>query len=127
VPWREIPSYLALADAFVQPGPPDDFNRYRLPSKLPEFLAMGRPVILPNCNIGHDLRHGENALLLEEGNAPEIVARVEQLIADRALADALGRGSRKFATEQLSWEANAAGLAGFLEEAASSHAVGSVV
>ncbi len=69
IPWREIPGYLALADAFVQPGAPDDFNRYRLPSKLPEFLAMGRPVILPHCNIGHDLTHGENALLLEEGNA----------------------------------------------------------
>jgi glycosyltransferase involved in cell wall biosynthesis len=121
VPWREIPSYLALADAFVQPGPPDDFNRYRLPSKLPEFLAMGRPVILPHCNIGNNLRHGENALLLEEGNAPEIVARVEQLIADPALADSLGRGSRGFAGEQLSWEANAAGLAAFLEEAASRH------
>ena len=47
VPWHQIPNYLALADAFVQPGAPDDFNRYRLPSKLPEFLAMGRPVVLP--------------------------------------------------------------------------------
>ena len=55
VGWREIPGYLALADAFVQPGAADDFNRYRLPSKLPEFLAMGRPVVLPDCNIGHDL------------------------------------------------------------------------
>ncbi len=55
VAWREIPGYLALADAFVQPGAPDDFNRYRLPSKLPEFLAMGRPVVLPHCNIGNDL------------------------------------------------------------------------
>ena len=54
----EIPGYLALADAFVQPGAPDDFNRYRLPSKLPEFLAMGRPVILPHCNIGNDLTDG---------------------------------------------------------------------
>ena len=55
VPWLEVPGYLALADAFVQPGSPDDFNRYRLPSKLPEFLAMGRPVILPHCNLGNEL------------------------------------------------------------------------
>jgi glycosyltransferase involved in cell wall biosynthesis len=124
VPWREIPGYLALADAYVQPGPPDDFNRYRLPSKLPEFLAMGRPVILPHCNIGNDLTHGENALLLEQGNAIEIVARVEELLADSALAERLGRGSRRFAVEQLSWEANAAGLAAFLGETAAG-AVGS--
>jgi len=116
VAWRHIPNYLALADAYVQPGPADDFNRYRLPSKLPEFLAMGRPVILPHCNIGNDLTHGENALLLEDGNAMEITQRVEDLLADPDLAKRLGDGSRRFALEQLSWEDNAAGLGGFFQE-----------
>jgi glycosyltransferase involved in cell wall biosynthesis len=116
IPWREIPSYLAVADAYVQPGPPDDFNRYRLPSKLPEFLAMGRPVILPHCNIGNDLEHGENALLLEQGNAMEIVAQIETLLANRELGEKLGAGARRFAAERLSWRANAAGLAEFLRE-----------
>lgn len=116
IPWRDIPAYLAVADAYVQPGPPDDFNRYRLPSKLPEFLAMGRPVILPHCNIGNDLKHGENALLLEQGNAMEIVTRIEELLADRDLAGRLGEGARRFAAENLSWRANAAGLADFLRE-----------
>jgi glycosyltransferase involved in cell wall biosynthesis len=120
IPWRDIPPYLAVADAYVQPGPPDDFNRYRLPSKLPEFLAMGRPVILPHCNIGNDLKHGEDALLLEQGNAMEIVVRIEELLADRDLADRLGRGARRFAAEQLSWQANAAGLADFLTQASAS-------
>jgi glycosyltransferase involved in cell wall biosynthesis len=114
VPWREIPNYLALADAFVQPGPPNDFNRYRLPSKLPEFLAMGRPVILPHCNIGNDLSHGENALLLERGNALDIAERVEELLDDHALAERLGRGARSFALEELSWERNAQALGEFL-------------
>lgn len=117
IPWREISAYLAVADAYVQPGPPDEFNRYRLPSKLPEFLAMGRPVILPHCNIGNDLRHGEDALLLEQGNALEIVARIEELLADRELADRLGAGARRFAAERLSWRANAEGLAEFLRTA----------
>lgn len=114
--WRDIPNYLALADAYVQPGPPDDFNRYRLPSKLPEFLAMGRPVILPHCNIGEDLSHGENALLLEQGNAMDITLRVEELLADPALAQRLGSGSRQFALDHLSWQDNADGLGGFLRE-----------
>ena len=35
VPWRSVSGYLALADAYVQPGGPNNFNRYRLPSKLP--------------------------------------------------------------------------------------------
>lgn len=126
IAWREIPAYLAMANAYVQPGPPDDFNRYRLPSKLPEFLAMGRPVILPHCNIGNDLTHGEDALLLEQGNAMEIVVRIEELLAERDLAGRLGAGARRFAERQLSWQANAAGLAAFLREcSASGHAVGS--
>jgi glycosyltransferase involved in cell wall biosynthesis len=125
IPWREVPSYLAVADAYVQPGPPDDFNRYRLPSKLPEFLAMGRPVILPHCNIGNDLRHGEDALLLEQGNALEIVAKIEQLLADPDLSRSLGEGARRFAAEQLSWKANTAALADFLSATATGPAVGS--
>jgi glycosyltransferase involved in cell wall biosynthesis len=125
IPWRDVPAYLAVADAYVQPGPPDDFNRYRLPSKLPEFLAMGRPVILPHCNIGNDLEHGEDALLLEQGNAMEIVVRIEQLLDDPALRERLGAGARRFATEQLNWHANAVVVADFLRErAAASHAIG---
>ena len=111
--WREIPHYLALADAFVQPGAPDEFNRYRLPSKVAEFLAMGRPVILPRCNIGNELTEGENALLLENGNSLEIAARLRQLIADPALAGRLGLGARTFAEQHLSWDANAVLLSDF--------------
>jgi glycosyltransferase involved in cell wall biosynthesis len=113
IPWREVPGYLALADAYVQPGAPDDFNRYRLPSKLPEFLAMGRPVVLPACNLADDLSEGENALLLHRGDALEIASRVEQLMDDRALGERLSRGARDFAEEHLSWPRNAAALAGF--------------
>ncbi len=114
VEWRDIPAHLALADAYVQPGAPNDFNRYRLPSKLPEFLAMGRPVVLPNCNIGHDLADGQNALLLNEGTALEIVGKVEALLDDRDLRERLAAGARQFALEELSWKDNSVSLARFL-------------
>jgi glycosyltransferase involved in cell wall biosynthesis len=116
VPWREIPGYLALADAYVQPGAPDDFNRYRLPSKLPEFFAMGRPVILPACNLGNELTDGVDALLLHTGDALEIAARLEQLIDDRELAARLGDRARRFALERLDWSRNARRLADFYRE-----------
>jgi glycosyltransferase involved in cell wall biosynthesis len=113
VPWREVPGYLALADAYVQPGGPDDFNRYRLPSKLPEFLAMGRPVVLPDCNLADDLTQDENALLLRRGDALEIASSIERLLDEPGLAERLGRGARQFADEHLSWPRNAAALADF--------------
>ena len=118
VGWREIPGYLALADAFVQPGAPDDFNRYRLPSKLPEFLAMGRPVMLPDCNIGHDLADGREALLLSTGDGLEIAARLEQLLDDAELRGRLAAGAREFALSQLDWERNSLALGRFLNRVA---------
>jgi glycosyltransferase involved in cell wall biosynthesis len=123
VPWREIPGYLALADAYVQPGGPNDFNRYRLPSKLPEFLAMGRPVVLPACNLAEDLTEGENALLLRRGDALEIAASVERLLDEPGLAERLGAGARQFAIERLSWPRNAAALADFYRRRLASTAV----
>lgn len=114
VGWREIPGFLALADGFVQPGGPDDFNRYRLPSKLPEFLAMGRPVVLPDCNIGHDLEHGRNALLLRKGDAIEIAERLELLLDDVELRRRLAAGARSFALERLNWQDNSIALGHFL-------------
>ena len=115
--WGEVPGYLALADAFVQPGAPDEFNRYRLPSKLPEFLSMGRPVILPACNLGDELVDGEDALLLREGTALEIASRIEDLLDAPELARRLGERARKFALERLSWRRNAAELADFYRSA----------
>jgi glycosyltransferase involved in cell wall biosynthesis len=113
LPWREVPGYLALADAYVQPGAPNDFNRYRLPSKLPEFLAMGRPVVLPACNLADDLSEGEDALFLHRGDALDIAAQIELLLDDRELAEGLRRRAREFAIERLSWPRNAAALRDF--------------
>ena len=115
--WAEVPGYLALADAFVQPGAPDEFNRYRLPSKLPEFLSMGRPVILPACNLGDELVDGEDALLLRSGTALEIASRIEDLLDAPELARRLGERARAFALERLSWRRNAAELADFYRSA----------
>jgi glycosyltransferase involved in cell wall biosynthesis len=121
VEWRLVPDYLAIADAFVQPGAADDFNRLRLPSKLPEFLAMGRPVILPDCNIGHDLTDGVNALLLRRGDGLEVAERIEQLMDDPQLARTLGAGARDFALAELNWEDNSMALARFLAQVSSDH------
>ena len=75
---------------------------------------MGRPVVLPDCNIGHDLEHGQDALLLERGDALEIAERLEQLIDDPELRERLAAGARRFALEQLNWKDNSIALGRFL-------------
>lgn len=95
-----LPALLALADVLVQPGRPGAFDDYRLPSKLPEFLAMGRPVVLPACNVGTVLRDGEEALVLRDGSAAEIARLCERVLADPALATKLGVNAAAFARRQ---------------------------
>lgn len=109
---------LKAADLFIQPGRPGPFNDYRLPSKLPEFMAVGRPVILPRTNIGLHLTHGEDALLLEEGSAEEIAARAEQVLDDPALARRLSAGAQAFARRRWRWDRQAAKLSAFLAQVA---------
>jgi glycosyltransferase involved in cell wall biosynthesis len=122
---RHLPALMSLADVFVQPGRPGAFNDYRFPSKLPEFFALGRPVVLPRTNLGATLRHGHDAYVLARADAAGIAAAVAELRRDRALYDRLAAGAAAFASANLSWRRSAETLAGFyasLPTFSSSHA-----
>ncbi|MBP6506159.1 MAG: hypothetical protein KA257_01230 [Opitutaceae bacterium] len=110
---HHLPPLMALADIFVQPGVPDAFNDYRFPSKLPEFFALGRPVILPRTNLGTTLRHGTDAYVLDRADAAGIAGAVRALHADPVLAEKLGRGAAAYAAAHFSWARSAAALASF--------------
>jgi glycosyltransferase involved in cell wall biosynthesis len=115
---RHLPALLALADMFVQPGAPGAFNDFRFPSKLPEFFALGRPVILPRTNLGTLVRHGIDAYVLGRADAAGITAAVRELRADRTLAQRLSRGAVAFAESRFSWRRSAEALAGFYQSLA---------
>jgi glycosyltransferase involved in cell wall biosynthesis len=99
---------LSQADLFVQPGLCDVFNQYRFPSKVPDFFALARPVILPRTNIGLVTRHGEHAYVLDEANGPAIADAVKAIAQDEDLRGALSSGARRFFETNLSWPATAA-------------------
>jgi glycosyltransferase involved in cell wall biosynthesis len=110
---HHLPPLMALADAFVQPGAPDAFNDYRFPSKLPEFFALGRPVILPRTNLGLHVRHGVDAWVLDRADAAGIAGAVTTLRSDRGLYDRLATGATAFAETHFSWRRSAEALARF--------------
>jgi glycosyltransferase involved in cell wall biosynthesis len=93
---------LRAADVLVQPGSPGPFNDYRFPSKLPDFLASGHPVILPASNIAHELDAG-SAVVLQSGSTDEISAAIAHLVDDEATATAIGAAGRQFALTRLTW------------------------
>ncbi|QJR16483.1 glycosyltransferase family 4 protein [Usitatibacter palustris] len=113
LPRAELPALYALADVFVQPGKNHPFEDLRLPGKLPELFASGRPVVLPDTNIASMLRDGEDALLHRTGSPEEIAEKCLALMADPERARRIGEGGRRFAEKHFDPRKQAA----ILEEA----------
>ena len=112
---KEIPKILSLADVLVQPGRSDEFNDYRFPSKIPEFLAMGKPVIIPDTNIGKVLIHKENALILESVDENSLPAMIDLILDNHHLSHTLVENALKFVNDNLNWTNNGINLYSFYE------------
>lgn len=115
---HHLPPLMALADIFVQPGAPDPFNDYRFPSKLPEFFAIGRPVILPRTNLGHALLHGTDAYILDRADAAGIAGAILTLRNNPELYEKLRLGAEACAARLFSWRRSATELANFYHKVA---------
>jgi glycosyltransferase involved in cell wall biosynthesis len=118
IPYQEIPLVLSLADFLVQPGTDNAFNEFRLPGKLAEFFAMGRPVITPRTNVGRFVRHGDEAWVLDKVDALGIVDAVLKLRANRDQRERLAAGAAAFSREHFDWKKNAGMLAAFYRQIA---------
>jgi glycosyltransferase involved in cell wall biosynthesis len=101
---EELADITHAADILVQPGRADDWNAFRVPSKLPDFLASGRPVMLPLVNLGVVLDHGRNAIVLAEATAETIARGLLEWLPQRDRLAALGAAGAEFATDHLTWD-----------------------
>lgn len=116
VPHRRMPDHLALAHAFLAHVRFDDFNRHRLPSKIPEYMAMGRPMVVADHGFGTELEHGREAVKLSGDSAGRIAEGLLELLARRESWDDMGARSRSKAAELFDWERNTRHLTGYYEE-----------
>jgi glycosyltransferase involved in cell wall biosynthesis len=103
VPAEEMRFYLAAADALMLPLPDSLANRGRFPTKLGEYLAMGKPVVTnPTGDAGALLRRTEAAVLApddSQGYADAVVA----LLRDPDRRKELGKRARRVAEEELDY------------------------
>jgi glycosyltransferase involved in cell wall biosynthesis len=95
--------YLAAADALMLPLPDSLANRGRFPTKLGEYLAMGKPVVTnPTGDVGALLRRTGAAVLApddSQGYADAVVA----LLKDPDRRQELGKRARRVAEEELDY------------------------
>ncbi len=111
----KLPKLLALADVLVQPGRPGPFNDYRLPSKLPEFLAMGKAVVLPPTNIAAQMQDGRDAIFLKTGSPDEIADICRRLFVDPPTCALLGKNAVAFAKKHFDLATNTRALLAFYD------------
>lgn len=103
-PHREVPPLVAAMDIAVLL----DSNNYGSPMKLFEYWAMGKAVIAPRVEpVLEVLRDGETGLLIDPGNARQMVDRILELARDAALRDRLGRAGRAYVVANHTWRTNA--------------------
>jgi glycosyltransferase involved in cell wall biosynthesis len=115
-PRADIARLIETADVLVQPGRAGGFNDYRFPSNVPEYLVSGKPVLLPRTNIGRFLRDDVDCILLQEGHALEIAAKLEPLLDDAERRRRIGAGGRSFALRELTWRKGAARVKEFYSQ-----------
>jgi glycosyltransferase involved in cell wall biosynthesis len=99
---QDVLRLMASADVLVQPGAPTDFNRFRFPAKLHDYLVSGRPVVSFAAGVDEILTDGEHALLTRTGEPAELAAAITRVLDDVGLAEHLGKHGRAWALEAFS-------------------------
>jgi len=109
VPQDDGPRYLAAADILVAPHVPnpDGSEFFGSPTKLFEYMAMGRGIVASNLNqIGEVLRNRTTALLVKPGDSQELMHALKALIDDPGYARSLGIAARKEVLANYTWDDN---------------------
>ena len=109
VPQEEGAKYLAACDVLVSPHVPnpDGTPFFGSPTKLFEYMAMGRGIIASRLDqIGEVLEHEKTALLVPPGDVDALAAGIVRLAEDRVLRECLGAEARRVALERHTWRAH---------------------
>jgi glycosyltransferase involved in cell wall biosynthesis len=113
VPFEAMLDHLSACDVLALPLSDTIANRGRWPSKVNEYVAVGRPTVA--CDVGDvaNLLRDHNIGLLVKPEASEFAARLDELLADPVRARAMGERAREVARTAYSQEAIADKLENF--------------
>jgi len=110
VPRNLVPEHLAACDILVNPTVPnpDGTEFFGSPTKLFEYMAMGKAIISSSLGQMKDiLEHEKDAILVEGGNKKELKEAIIMLMNDKQLREKLGKNARKKVVREYTWKKNA--------------------
>lgn len=100
IPRHEVPAVIAVADLILMPTHSDQYDNYRLPSSLPEHLAMGKCVITTEAGLGAELQDGVNAVIMDMEKTDLLLERCLKLLKDSNICRNIGEGAKAFAQKR---------------------------
>ena len=101
--------YLAACDILASPHVPnpDGSPFFGSPTKLFEYMAMGKAIVASNLDqIGEVLRHAETAWMVPPGDADALSRGLARLVDDRNLRMSLGEAARRDVLAHHTWRAH---------------------
>jgi len=104
VPHALLPRYVARFHVGVMP----DSNDYGSPMKIFEYMAMAKPVVVPDYPPLRDVvTDGEQGLIFRPGDAQALAGCLERMLRDEADYRRMAQRARAHVLEKHNWRANA--------------------
>ncbi|NWF68305.1 MAG: glycosyltransferase family 4 protein [Chloroflexi bacterium] len=106
VPQEEGAEHLAAADILASPHVPnpDGTPFFGSPTKLFEYMAMGRGIVASDLDqIGQILTHDVTAWKVKPGDSDDLVEGLKVLLDDPARAQRLGEAARQLVVREYTW------------------------
>lgn len=119
VPQKDGPQYLAACDILVSPTikNPDGTPFFGSPTKLFEYMAMGKGIIASDLDQMSEVLENERTALLVEANSVRAVAQaILRLAEDKDLCKQLGKNARKEVCEKYTWKIHTKKIVDSLEQ-----------
>lgn len=113
LPYEQLPWYLGCADLFVMPFPDRIFNVGRWPSKMNDYMTVGRPIVSNPIGDVKNVFEAHRVGLLAQWNAEDFAQKITLLLEQPSMADELGRNAREAAVKVYNWKVIIAGLEEF--------------
>jgi glycosyltransferase involved in cell wall biosynthesis len=115
VPVECIPPRIAAADVGVVPFIDDPFTRAILPTKLLEYVRMGKPVIVSRNPVVERYFTDDEVFFVKPGDVDAIVDAIERIVADPERAAQRAQRAQRFFDEH-DWPAVRARFLSLVDE-----------
>jgi glycosyltransferase involved in cell wall biosynthesis len=119
VPQTEGPAHMAACDILVAPHipNPDGTPFFGSPTKLFEYMAMGKAVVASDLDqLGQVVANERNGILVPPSDERALAAAIAKLARDPEMRRRLGQQARRDAVERHTWRQHADRIVARLEE-----------